>query len=448
MPYVIGIDTGGTFTDAFAADEHGRLAAAKTPSTPPDFAEGFLNAIDELAGDARTERAPSCSRDTGYIVHGTTSTLNALVTGDVADVGFLTTARARRLDQHHEPGGPLRRAGRRRGAEHGPHRKARRAGATQPHRRDRRADRLQGRRGRPAGRGRSAARRPRSRDRRRRGDRGLAAVVVPQPRARAAGSRADRTRRPPSCTWRCPARSSPRIREYARSVTTIMNTQVGPRLGGYLGPLEARAARTAGSTGSLLVMQGSGGCVSATDAPARAITTIGSVLTGGVVGCTRLAAALGTDRVISTDMGGTTFLVGLVVDGEPGDHHVDDPQPVHDQHADGRRAHDRRRRRRDRVGRPGGNLRVGPRSAGARPGPACYGDGGWEPTVTDADLRARHRQPGQLPRRPQEARRAGRPGGDRQGRGRPRSGWTSTTPRRRSTRSRTRRPPTWSARSS
>ena len=85
-------------------------------------------------------------------------------------------------------------------------------------------------------------------------------------------------------------------------------------------------------------------------------------------------------------MGGTTFLVGLVVDGKPVHDHVHGPQPVHDQHPDGRRPHDRRRRRRDRLGRPGGNLRVGPRSAGARPGPACYGDGGTEPTVTDADL--------------------------------------------------------------
>src|SRR5699024_5914423 len=73
---------------------------------------------------------------------------------------------------------------------------------------------------------------------------------------------------------------SPRIREYSRSVTTIMNTQVGPPLGAYLRPLEAEL-RARGLRGQLLVMQGSGGCVTSADAPAHAVTTIGSVLTGG-----------------------------------------------------------------------------------------------------------------------------------------------------------------------
>ena len=74
MPYVIGIDTGGTFTDAFVADHNDRLAAAKTPSTPPDFAQGFLNAIDDLASDLDLSVAQLLG-DTDYIVHGTTSTL-------------------------------------------------------------------------------------------------------------------------------------------------------------------------------------------------------------------------------------------------------------------------------------------------------------------------------------------------------------------------------------
>ena len=90
MAYVIGIDIGGTFTDAFAADESGRVAAAKTPSTPPDFSLGFLAVLDELAATLGTETREILA-DTSYIVHGTTSTLNALVTGDVATVGFMTT---------------------------------------------------------------------------------------------------------------------------------------------------------------------------------------------------------------------------------------------------------------------------------------------------------------------------------------------------------------------
>ena len=164
-----------------------------------------------------------------------------------------------------------------------------------------------------------------------------------------------------------------------------MNTQVGPRLRAYLEPLEA-SLRDRGLRGSLLVMQGSGGCVTAEDAPARAITTIGSVLTGGVVGCTRLADELGHRNVISTDMGGTTFLTGLVVDGEPvsststvlNQYQVNVPMvDVHTIGAGGGAI---------AWVDAGGNLHVGPRSAGARPGPACYGEGGTEPTVTDVDL--------------------------------------------------------------
>ena len=111
------------------------------------------------------------------------------------------------------------------------------------------------------------------------------------------------------------------------------------------------------------------------DAPSRAITTIGSVLTGGVVGCTRLADELGHRNVISTDMGGTTFLVGLIVDGEPvsttstvlNQYQLNVPMvDVHTIGAGGGAI---------AWVDDGGNLHVGPRSAGARPGPACYGDG-------------------------------------------------------------------------
>jgi N-methylhydantoinase A len=110
------------------------------------------------------------------------------------------------------------------------------------------------------------------------------------------------------------------------------------------------------------------------------------VLTGGVVGCTRLAAELGHRNVISTDMGGTTFLAGLVIDGQP----VSSTSTVLNQYALNVPMVDVHT-----IGAgggaiawldAGGNLRVGPRSAGARPGPACYGDGGTEPTVTDVDL--------------------------------------------------------------
>jgi N-methylhydantoinase A len=87
---VIGIDVGGTFTDAFASDDKGNVYSAKVASTPPDFSRGVLGSIDALADDMGIG-SRDLLKDTSYICHGTTSTLNALVTGDVAKVGFLTT---------------------------------------------------------------------------------------------------------------------------------------------------------------------------------------------------------------------------------------------------------------------------------------------------------------------------------------------------------------------
>lgn len=383
MTYVIGIDTGGTFTDAVVADENGRLAAAKTPSTPPNFAEGFLTALDEVAAELGVSVRDLLSQ-THYIVHGTTSTLNAIVTGDVAEVGFLTTA------GHADSISIMNLEGRYAGLG---------SDAVQNMARTRKPDALVPRRRimeideRTDHKGAEVV--PLDEEQVRRAVRslvedGVEAIAVSYLWSFRNEAHEQRTRtlireEAPELFVALSSEVSPRIREYSRSVTTIMNTQVGPRLGAYLRPLEAEL-RNRGLNGQLLVMQGSGGCITSQDAPRHAVTTIGSVLTGGVVGCTRLADTLGTRNVISTDMGGTTFLCGLVVDGQPMNtssmilNQYTVSTPMVDVHTIG-------------AGGgaiawvdAGGNLRVGPRSAGARPGPACYDDGGTEPTVTDADL--------------------------------------------------------------
>lgn len=383
MSFVIGIDTGGTFTDAFAADDRNRLAAAKSPSTPPNFAHGFLNAIDELAVELGMSTQELLA-DTDYIVHGTTSTLNAIVTGEVARVGFLTT------EGHGDSIRIMNLEGRYAGLG---------------------SDQIQNmaRTAKPAG----LVPRDRVVEISERIDyKGAEIVALDEQQVRSAVGRllADgveaiavsylwsfqndaheqRTREiireeAPGLYVALSSEISPRIREYSRSVTTIMNTQVGPKLEAYLQPLEEELRRR-GLGGKLLVMQGSGGCITAEVAPKYAVSTIGSVLTGGVIGCTRLADARGDRNVISTDMGGTTFLVGLVIDGRPVAatsttlNQFTVSTPMVDVHTIG-------------AGGgaiawidAGGNLRVGPRSAGAHPGPACYEDGGDEPTVTDADL--------------------------------------------------------------
>jgi len=383
VSYVIGIDVGGTFTDAFATDENGRVHSAKSPSTPPDFEQGVLNAVDELAVAAGLDTA-TLLRETSHICHGTTATLNALVTGDVAEVGFLTTV------GHADSIMIMNLEGRYAG-------------------RDSDYVKNMTRHTKPA----PLVARSRIREITERVD-SSGDVVVPLDETRATAAIAEliadgakafavsllwsflnpahekRLRQlihqqAPDAYVGLSSELSPRIREYPRNVTTIMSTQVGPRLRDYLAPLRARLTQR-GFDGSLLVMQGSGGAITAEDAPARAITTIGSVLTGGLVGCRNLGRQLGHDNIISTDIGGTTFLVGMVVDGEP----VKSTTTILNQYT---------------ISTPtvkvstigsgggaiawldaGGNLRVGPRSAGARPGPACYGAGGVEPTVTDADL--------------------------------------------------------------
>lgn len=161
---------------------------------------------------------------------------------------------------------------------------------------------------------------------------------------------------------------SPRIREFARTSTTIMNAQVGPRLRTYLTPLQELLEQF-GLKGPLLVMQSEGGTITADRAPEHAITTVGSVLSGGVVGGMRLAAQLGHRNVITTDVGGTTFLAGLIVEGQP----VMAPGSIVNQfpiNAATIRVHT--------IGSgggalasvdAGGNLRLGPQSAEAVPGP-------------------------------------------------------------------------------
>jgi N-methylhydantoinase A len=383
MPYVIGVDTGGTFTDGFVADHLGSLSSAKSPSTPPEFSVGVLTVIDDLAKSlGATTR--EFLRDTSYIVHGTTSTLNALITGDVCKVGFLTTK------GHADSISIMNAEGRYAGLD--PDQIQNMSRTNKPpalvprsliFEINERIDYKGAEIVRLDEDGvRSATRRLISQ--------GVEAIAVsflwsfrnPAHELRAREIIAEEA---PSLYVALSSNISPRIREFARSATTIVNTQIAPRLRNYLAPLE-QELRKRGFDGALLVMQGSGGCVKAREAPRHAVSTLGSVLTGGIVGCTNLGAVLGHKNIISTDIGGTTFLVGLVVDGKP----VTSTSTVINQYSISTSMVDVHT-----IGAgggaiawidQGGNLRVGPKSAGARPGPACYGAGGEQPTVTDADL--------------------------------------------------------------
>jgi N-methylhydantoinase A len=383
VPYAIGIDVGGTFTDAFLASDAGSVASAKSPSTPPNYSEGILRALEALA-DGQSLTLEDLLGETAYVSHGTTTTLNALVTGDTGAVGFITTK------GHRDSIYIMNIEGRYVGLsadELQDVTRARKPSPLVPRRLAKEVTERIDYKGSvvvPLDEGevrRAVAELL---------EEGVESIAVSLLWSFRNNDHELRIReliheQAPGMYVGLSCELSPRIREFSRSSTTIMSTAVAPTLRNYLGRLTSELASRSTGT-SLLVMQGSGGVISAKEAPNSAITTVGSVLTGGVVGALRLSKHLGHRNVITTDVGGTTFLVGLVVDGVP----VYKTTMVLRQHTvnvPGVKV--------ELIGSgggaiawldQGGNLRLGPRSAGAVPGPAAYGTGGVEPTVTDADL--------------------------------------------------------------
>ncbi len=176
----------------------------------------------------------------------------------------------------------------------------------------------------------------------------------------------------------------PRFREFERCSTTVIDAYLSPLLGRYLGRLGEAAAR--GGLPAPLVMRSSGGVAPAAEAARAGAWSVLSGPAGGAVGAGLLARASGDGDALGLDMGGTSCDVCVVEGGEvrrTGSREIDGRPiqlPMVDVHTVGAGG--------GSIGwrDPGGALRVGPRSAGADPGPACYGRGGVEPTVTDANL--------------------------------------------------------------
>ncbi|MBM3609649.1 MAG: hydantoinase/oxoprolinase family protein, partial [Alphaproteobacteria bacterium] len=179
------------------------------------------------------------------------------------------------------------------------------------------------------------------------------------------------------------------FREYERTSTTVLNAYVGPRVRNYLGTLDTYL-RASKFPGKLHLMRSNGGVMSLTQASAQPVAMMESGPVAGMIGAGQLARHLGLKQCIGFDMGGTTAKSSLITNGEPaieegyviGDHASGQPMqlPVVDI---------------VEVGAGGGSiawvdeaggLHVGPQSAGADPGPACYGKGNPDPVVTDADV--------------------------------------------------------------
>ena len=179
----------------------------------------------------------------------------------------------------------------------------------------------------------------------------------------------------------------PQVREYHRLATTVANAYLRPTLGRYLGRLESRLGEAGVRTPRRYVMQSNGGVTTLGRAAERAVATIVSGPAAGVIACETIGRAAGRADLVTFDMGGTSCDVALVRGGRAtttaqtkiAGHDVAVPMlDIHTVSAGGGTI--------ARVERIGGTarLRVGPDSAGARPGPVAYGAGGTQPTITDA----------------------------------------------------------------
>jgi N-methylhydantoinase A len=362
----VGVDVGGTFTDLVTVAD-GRVTVDKTPSTPDAPERGVVDGLDAAAADGLALPAID------FLAHGTTVATNAVLEGEWADTALITTAGFRDAleigrqarpdiyDFQAEKPRPVVPRDRRFEA---------------PERLDERGDVLD-----PLD---EAAVRDLAAELA-----GVDSVAVCLLHAfeNDAHERrvADLLDAELDASLSLSSRVLPEIREYERTLTTCLDAALKPVMDRYLGRLETRVAER-GVTAEVKVMQSNGGTVTAAAARDRPVNTLLSGPAAGVQGATYVAGLAGVDDLLTMDMGGTSCDVSLVRDGDPlvttdtevGDYPIGVPSV--DIHT---------------VGSGGGSvawldagdaLRVGPKSAGADPGPVCYGRGGTEPTVTDAQL--------------------------------------------------------------
>ena len=376
MGYQIGIDVGGTFTDLLVCDEDGRTRICKSPTTPADPSLGVFTALEQAARDTGFELRDFLA-GVDAIVHGTTITTNAVLTHTGASTGFITTRGFRDL------------LAMRRGMKTGerydlelappPTLVERALTLTVTERVD-----AKGRILTPLVENdvRAAAEVLRAA--------GVEAVAVSYLWSFLNAAHELRTREIlqetlPGVYISLSCEVLPQIRVYERNSTTALNSYTGPPLARYLDNLETRLGEN-GFSGVLNIMQSNGGCMSPKVTSRFAVNTLLSGPAGGPGAGIHYGRTHDYKNIISVDMGGTSFDVALVQDeraavtseNEVAGFHV--AVPMLDIHT---------------VGAGGGSiagvddggmLHVGPASAGADPGPACYGRGGTEPTVTDADL--------------------------------------------------------------
>jgi len=364
----IGTDTGGTFTDLVALHDDGRIEVAKTPSTPPNFEQGVVDAVTKVGISPEEIRV---------LHHGTTVTTNALLTRRGAETGVLCTegfrdilyirngSRGEAYDVNWDPPEPL-----------------------VP-----RYNRLTASERVSAG-GEVLA--PLDEDQvraagllwKKRGVEAIAVCFLHSYANPAHEHRALEILREvhPDAYLCASADVLPEPPEFPRVSTTVANAFVGPVLERYMAQLEA-AVETLGYKGSVRIMHSGGGNMTPSSALRLPIRTATSGPAAGVMAAALVARSAGRPNAVSLDMGGTSADIATILDGKPTvtvEQTIEWGMPV------GFPAVDL-----IAIGAGGGSIawvddvgapHVGPQSAGALPGPACYQRGGEEPTTTDANL--------------------------------------------------------------
>ena len=371
----IGIDTGGTFTDVVAIGESdGSVYTTKIPSTPHDPAEGFMAgvraAIDQRKGDAD---------DIGSLVHGTTVATNQLLEGKIERLGFITTEGYEfilEIARQSVPDGygnsyfwvkPPRIV---------PAHLVRTVGGRLDH---------TGAEVRPfdAEQARNVARWFR--------DQGIDTIGVCLLHSYANPDHELRMREileqeHPDAVVSISSDVLREYREYERSMTTLVDAAVKPRMARYVATIATQLDHYGGRSVPFYVMTSNGGVLSAGEVVRQPITTVLSGPAAGALGAALVASLAGYDRILTCDGGGTSTDVSVVLDGQPalttegsvGGYPSKIPMiDVVTVGAGGGSI---------ALASPEGLLRVGPRSAGADPGPICYRRGGTQVTVTDAHV--------------------------------------------------------------
>jgi N-methylhydantoinase A len=375
MSYRVGIDVGGTFTDFFVLGPEDARIVHKTSSTPEDPSLAVVTGLEQIA--ARLELGPrDFARSVEVIVHGTTVTTNAVLTHRGARTGLIVTkgfrdvlalrdgTREAPYDNRLQPPTPLVPRYLRLGVDE---------------RTDYKGDEV-----RPLD---EDAVRAAAASLARHDVEAVAVSFMHAPQNPAHERRALELLREalPDAYLTASAELLPQVRYYSRTSTAVLNAYVGPIIARYLTGL-TRRLDDVGFAGVLLVMQSNGGVATPDEVAARAALSLLSGPASGPTGGLWQLEPHGIRECITIDMGGTSFDAALVKDGEPlvmTDGLVDRWRlalPMIDLHT---------------IGAGGGSiahvdegglLHVGPQSAGAVPGPACYGRGGTAPTTTDADL--------------------------------------------------------------